>query len=115
MLIMPGPPNVEASEWEKRETEAMREIMDLYGKTWHFWQVDRGDELPLGKPVLMGSLTQKRQMDLNVELKERNADFGVSFEHKAKIREDAGVDEEGGDVAKNADSWWKENKVDGMN
>ena len=24
-------------------------LVDTYGKTWHFWQVDRGDELPLGE------------------------------------------------------------------
>lgn len=24
-------------------------IIDSYGKTWHFWQVDRGDILPFGE------------------------------------------------------------------
>jgi hypothetical protein len=27
----------------------MKGVVNLYGKTWHFWQVDKGDELPLGK------------------------------------------------------------------
>ena len=110
MLIMPGPANVEAAEWDKQETEAMRDIMDLYGKTWHFWQVDRGDELPLGKPVLMGSLTHEGQLDLEKGLKERDTEAGISYEQKAQIRKEAGVDKEGGQVAENADSWWKEAK-----
>ena len=35
-------------EWEKTETAAMQEVVGLYGKTWHCWQIDRGDEIPLG-------------------------------------------------------------------
>ena len=43
---MPNPvvPN---AVWEAAETAEMREIVGLYGKTFHFWQVDRGDKLPL--------------------------------------------------------------------
>ena len=104
---------MEASEWDKQETEEMREIMNLYGKTWHCWQVDRGDELPLGKPVLMGSVTEHGQLDLKEGLKERDGDFGVSFEKKARMRKEAGVDKEGGQVPQNADSWWKEAKPKG--
>ncbi len=32
------------------ETLEMNTLVDTYGKTWHTWQVDRGDNLPLGKP-----------------------------------------------------------------
>lgn len=49
MLIHPKPANHDYDEWEKAELAAMQEVMGLYGKTWHFWQVDRGDQLPLGK------------------------------------------------------------------
>ena len=105
---------MEATEWDKQETEAMRDIMDLYGKTWHFWQVDRGDELPLGKPVLMGSLTADGQLDLKEELKERDAEFGLNYQTKARIRKEANVDKEGGQVAENADSWWGEAEPTGM-
>ena len=38
----------EKDKWEKIEKEAMKEVVGLYGKTWHFWQVDRGDEYPFG-------------------------------------------------------------------
>lgn len=58
---MPNPvvPN---AVWEVAETAEMREIVGLYGKTFHFWQVDRGDELPLGMPQLMMSFTEDEQV-----------------------------------------------------
>ncbi len=30
------------------ENEEMKKLVDTYGKTWHMWQVDREDPLPLG-------------------------------------------------------------------
>ena len=48
MLICPKPSTHGRDEWQEAETAAMREVAGLYGKTWHFWQVDRGDQLPLG-------------------------------------------------------------------
>ena len=33
------------------EKEVMKEIQATYGKTWHTWQVDRGDPLPLGRAL----------------------------------------------------------------
>lgn len=46
MLIMPNlyVPN---AVWEIAETAEMKEVVGLYGKTYHFWQVDKGDTLPL--------------------------------------------------------------------
>lgn len=61
MLIMPNP-NVPSAVWEIAETEEMKEVVGLYGKTYHFWQVDRGDTLPLGKPELMISFTKDEQV-----------------------------------------------------
>ena len=49
MLVLPKPSKMSAEEWEAAELDAMNEVVGLYGKTWHFWQVDRGDEFPLGK------------------------------------------------------------------
>lgn len=49
MLVLPKPAAMSSEEWEKAEVEAMDEVVGLYGKTWHFWQVDKGDELPLGE------------------------------------------------------------------
>lgn len=48
MLFMPKPALVPESVWLTAETKAMEEIITLYGKTYHFWEVDRGDTLPLG-------------------------------------------------------------------
>lgn len=45
-LVAPGLP-------ETAEHELMTELLDTYGKAIHLWQVDRGDELPLGPPQLM--------------------------------------------------------------
>ncbi|RFU30547.1 hypothetical protein B7463_g5791, partial [Scytalidium lignicola] len=109
MLVMPKPEEVTADEWEKMETLAMKEVSGLYGKTWHFWQIDRGDELPLGVPQLMGSLVRPGQIDLDKELKGRNEKYGVDHKDKAQRRADAGV--KGPGIHPNADSWWKESDV----
>ena len=42
-LYAPGVPDT-------AELLEMRKLVDTYGKTWHTWQVDRGDTLPLGQP-----------------------------------------------------------------
>jgi hypothetical protein len=55
-LVMPGIP-------EAVETIAMRRLANTYGKTWHTWQVDRGDALPLGIPQLMMGYTRDGQLD----------------------------------------------------
>lgn len=57
LLSMPGaiPDTLELAEIKK--------LRETYGKTWHFWQVDRGDPLPYGPPKLMGSFTADGQVD----------------------------------------------------
>ncbi len=61
MLIMPNTA-VPNAVWEVAETAEMREVVGLYGKTYHMWQVDRGDQLPLGPPQLMMSFTKDEQV-----------------------------------------------------
>ena len=61
MLILPNP-NVPEALWEIAETKEMKEVIGLYGKTFHFWQIDRGDSLPLGMPELMMSFTNSTQV-----------------------------------------------------
>ena len=61
MLIMPNS-IVPAAVWEAAEKAEMKEVMKFYGKTYHFWQVDRGDKLPLGAPQLMMSFTDDKQV-----------------------------------------------------
>jgi hypothetical protein len=48
MLVFPKPDGWDTEEWEKAELAAMKEVVGLYGKTWHFWQTDLGHEVPLG-------------------------------------------------------------------
>ena len=69
-----------------------------------FLAVDRGDELPLGLPVLMGSLTHDGQVDLEESLADRNRRFDVDHRQKADLRKH--IDLPG--IPENADSWWKE-------
>ena len=45
------------------EQSLMQELVTTYGKTWHLWQVDRGDVLPLGLPKLMMGFTADGQID----------------------------------------------------
>eukprot|EP00775_Hariotina_reticulata_P005866 gene5866-6107_t len=58
-------------------------LLDSYGKTWHFWQVDLGHPLPYGPPQLMMSFTEDGQLDPAL-LKARDETFGISTE---QIRE----------------------------
>ncbi|KAF2478443.1 hypothetical protein BDY17DRAFT_328516 [Neohortaea acidophila] len=107
MLALPKPAAEPQDEWDQAETEAMKEVAGLYGKTWHFWQVDRGDVLPLGYPTLMGSLTAPSQLlNLREALATRNRDWQIDHEQRASIRHAANV--KGPGVHENADSWWKE-------
>jgi hypothetical protein len=43
VLIMPTPSTHKGHEdkWEKLKTEAMKEVIGGYGKTWHFWKSTR--------------------------------------------------------------------------
>lgn len=52
MPVVPGP--VARQDLDK--------ICRTYGKVFHFWQVDRGDPLPLGLPQVMMALTRDGQL-----------------------------------------------------
>ena len=116
MLIMPAPTSIVGNTtpspvagqgWEKAETAEMEDVVTLYGKTWHFWQVDRGDRVPLGVPQLMGSLTDEGQMDriegFRESLEDRNRRFGVDGERKRELRRHIAEPE----VQEDADQAWK--------
>jgi hypothetical protein len=77
-LVMPGIP-------EQVETTAMRSLATTYGKTWHMWQVDRGDTLPLGIPQLMMGFTHDGQLDPRL-IAERDQRLGVSMQDKRQAR-----------------------------
>ncbi|KAK3073732.1 hypothetical protein LTR53_004429 [Teratosphaeriaceae sp. CCFEE 6253] len=105
MLVCPKPDGFSDAEWEAGELQAMQEIINLYGKTWHFWQVDVGHQYPLGRPVLMGSVTAAEQIDLDTACAKRDGIFGVDHLHKAEARKQ--LQEQGSGTHPNANSWWK--------
>jgi Protein of unknown function (DUF1264) len=75
----------------------MKDIMRFYGKTYHLWQVDRGDTVPMGPPQLMGAFNSDASVKkacpsgLKGLLAERDARFNVNYEEKAEQREDITV------------------------
>jgi hypothetical protein len=103
MLIMPVPESVPDSVWEVAENKEMEEVVVLYGKVFHLWQTDRGDELPLGMPQLMTSFTSDEQLPRE-KLRDRDARFGVSSERKKAVREYIPEPE----IHPDADATWKE-------
>lgn len=89
MLVMPQPSAlVPQAAWDKAETAEMEEVVKLYGKVYHLWQVDRGDKLPLGEPQLMTSLTAPEQLpDLDARMDDRDKRFpGCDWKKKKEIR-----------------------------
>ncbi|KAG5995492.1 hypothetical protein E4U52_008220 [Claviceps spartinae] len=86
MLVMPNR-TVPATVWDAAERKEMAEIITLYGKTYHLWQTDRGDKLPLGEPKLMTSLTADGQLDA-ITMKQRDEKFGISCKDKKASRAD---------------------------
>ncbi len=88
MLIMPGPEGLPQGLWEEAETKEMEQVAGFYGKTYHLWQVDRGDKLPLGQPQLMVSFAGEEQLSGFKEmLRERDERFRVDSESKEAKRE----------------------------
>ncbi|CAF9931019.1 MAG: hypothetical protein GOMPHAMPRED_005795 [Gomphillus americanus] len=89
MLIMPTPAVMPSAVWDIAEQKEMEEVVGIYGKTFHFWQVDREDKLPLGMPQLMMSFNG--EFDVTPELRKMWADrderFNVESADKAKQRE----------------------------
>jgi len=104
MLIMPTPSAMPNAAWETAEVKEMEEVVELYGKVYHLWQTDRGDELPLGQPQLMTSFTAKDQFDFDKAVGDRDARFGVDSKKKAEQR--AYIQEP--EIHPNADYPWKD-------
>ncbi|CAF0791789.1 unnamed protein product [Didymodactylos carnosus] len=88
------------------EKEAMKELISTYGKTFHTWQVDRGDPLPLGIPQLMMGFTADGQVNPSL-VKQRDEHYKISSEQKRINRTDIPLPEK--DVM--SDYWMKSNKA----
>jgi len=48
MLVLPKPEGFSDEAWKVAEYQAMTEVVGLYGKTWHFWEIDADHDIPLG-------------------------------------------------------------------
>ncbi|KAL2011449.1 hypothetical protein VTN00DRAFT_4167 [Thermoascus crustaceus] len=94
MLVMPAPPGTPTPVWSAAELTEMQQLIPLYGKTYHLWQIDRGDTVPIGQPQLMGSFTsddtvrRAKRGGLDELLADRDARFGVNYKDKAERRKD---------------------------
>merc|ERR1711879_66825 len=93
MLVLPGVPSV-------AEHTFMEGFIKTYGKVFHFWQVDRGDPLPIGPPRLMMALTADDQLDKGL-LDRVHGKLGIDTEACRKGREDIPLPE----VDPGANSW----------
>ncbi|MCJ1247361.1 hypothetical protein MMC30_004575 [Trapelia coarctata] len=104
MLIMPKPALVPTAVWDAAEQKEMEQVVGLYGKTYHLWQVDRGDVVPMGEAQLMGSFTEKEQLRKHSEKFQARAEaYGVDMGKKAEGR--AYIPEP--EVHEDADTCWK--------
>ncbi|KAL1852090.1 hypothetical protein Daus18300_012302 [Diaporthe australafricana] len=106
MLIMPQPSAlVPQAAWEKAESAEMEDVVELYGKVYHLWQVDKGHKIPLGEPKLMTSVTKAEQMpDFERVVGERDSRFGgADWRRKKEIREYIKEPE----IHPDADATWK--------
>ena len=92
-LIAPKVPDV-------AEKEVMKKLVSTYGKTWHTWQIDRGDKLPLGLPKLMMGFTADGQGDPKM-IEQRDKDHGTDTTKKKQQRADIPTR----DIAPGADAW----------
>lgn len=82
------------------EKDLMQGLVSTYGKTWHLWQVDRGDQLPLGLPKLMMGFTADGQVDPAL-VAERDRDQLIDARQRRAWRADLPTRP----VADGADSW----------
>jgi Protein of unknown function (DUF1264) len=79
------------------EKDLMKVLIGTYGKTWHTWQVDRGDKLPMGIPQLMMAFTADGQAKANI-IAERDKLYGASAAKKTAradipdVKLDSGAD-----------------------
>jgi hypothetical protein len=104
MLMMPRPSLVPESAWEIAETKEMEEVVLLYGKAIHTWQIDRGDALPLGLPQLMTSFSGPEHFkDFEEAVGDRDARLNGDWKRKKEARKHI----EEPIIHPDADSAWK--------
>lgn len=92
-LAMPGVPG-------PAEHAAMEKLASTYGKTWHTWQTNQDDRLPLGIPQLMMGFTEDGQIQPQM-LQARDQRMGISTGEKRESRADITMPT----VADGANAW----------
>jgi hypothetical protein len=85
---------------ESEEHAVMRDLVATYGKTWHFWQIDRDDRFPYGIPQLMMGLTQDGQANRQI-VEDRDRRFDISSIKRRADRADISMPA----VQTGANSW----------
>lgn len=92
-LIAPGVP-------QAAEHAVMTDLVNTYGKTWHTWQIDRDQNLPLGIPQLMMGFTRDGQIRQDM-LQDRDKRFDVANQALKGHRDDI----QATDIAAGANHW----------
>jgi hypothetical protein len=92
-LIAPGIP-------EAAEHALMEQLVGTYGKTWHTWHADAGDNLPLGHPMLMAGFTADGQLDPAL-VEARDDRMAVSTDAKREARSSVPAPA----IVEGADAW----------
>ncbi|CAF2377161.1 unnamed protein product [Rotaria sp. Silwood2] len=98
-LVAPGVPDL-------AEKEVMKELINTYGKTFHTWQIDRGDPIPLGVPQLMMAFLQDGQIHEDL-IHQRDEYYKISTKEKKRQRADIEVPYH----TNEADTWSKSGKA----
>ena len=78
----------------------MTDLVNTYGKTWHTWQIDRHQNLPLGIPQLMMGFTRDGQVHQDL-LQDRGKRFDVA----ARILKGDRDDIQATDIVPGANQW----------
>jgi hypothetical protein len=94
---MPKPVCVPETVWLTAETKAMEEGIHFYGKTFHFWEVDKRHKFPLGTslsqtklrlPKLMTNFTREHQIKRLEGVDTQQAVDGIDLEKSRNWRKD---------------------------
>ena len=79
-LVAPGIPQI-------AEKELMRGKMNSYGKTWHVWATDQGNNLPFGEPMLAWSFNRDGEAKPGL-VEKRDKDLQINSVHIRRDRQD---------------------------
>ncbi|KAF5350255.1 hypothetical protein D9758_007858 [Tetrapyrgos nigripes] len=85
LLTMIAKPGIPSGVDDALEMPALKNLHTTYGKTWHLWQIDRGDPLPLGLPQLMKAFNSDSDVPQDV-IADHERRTGTNVKAKADYR-----------------------------